>query len=407
MLPVALAVSLNYACNVLWPALVVGVAFFFSPFWASFYAGTGLLAWAVYVACDGCEFREGRPDPKYSREAWLLKTMRSYLRLQLHRCADVETKLLSASASGKGQASTSFSLGAMYHFHTRVVAPTLWRLASEASVRIPRSTRARAADRKFVEGVCALAPHARHPPHTRCPQSVHPSTWAAHPTRTQAIFATFPHGVNSDFRACIDAMLPDAFPRTAPPRTLAATVLFRLPGVRRLCLATGCVDAGRPTAQRVLRAGLSLMVLPGGLDEQLETIHGRERVVLKARYGFVKLAMEHGVPIVPVYVFGSSDLYYTSRLLHGPRKALAKLSRVALPIYWGGWGLCAYPWPKGFPLPVPQHVVFGDPIVVPRRDQPTHAEVAVEHARFSQALIQLFDEHKARFGAVGRTLEIL
>jgi len=55
----------------------------------------------------------------------------------------------------------------------------------------------------------------------------------------QAIFATFPHGVNSDFRACIDALFPASFPRTAPPRTLAATVLFRIPGIRRLCLSTG------------------------------------------------------------------------------------------------------------------------------------------------------------------------
>jgi 2-acylglycerol O-acyltransferase 2 len=202
-------------------------------------------------------------------------------------------------------------------------------------------------------------------------------------------------------------MLLDAFPRTAPARTLAATVLFRLPGVRHLCLATGCVDAGRPTAQRVLKAGLSLMVLPGGLDEQLETIHGRERVVLKKRFGFVKLAMQHGVPLVPTYVFGSSDLYYTSRLLHGSRKTLAKLFRVALPLYSGCWGLCTYPWPRGFPLPVPQHVVFGDPILVPRRDEPTHAEVEAEHARFVQALTTLFDEHKDRFGAAGRTLEVL
>eukprot|EP00967_Tisochrysis_lutea_P087885 scaffold124415_cov33-Tisochrysis_lutea.AAC.2 len=149
------------------------------------------------------------------------------------------------------------------------------------------------------------------------------------------------------------------------------------------------------------------MVLPGGLDEQLETIYGRERIVLKSRYGFVKLAIEHGIPLVPTYVFGCSDLYYTSRFLHGLRKTIAKFARVALPIYWGRWGFCAYPWPKGFPLEVPQHVVFGDPVFVQQRESPTRAEVEAEHARFVQALTKLFDENKAEFGAAGRTLEIM
>jgi hypothetical protein len=168
------------------------------------------------------------------------------------------------------------------------------------------------------------------------------------------------------------------------------------------------------------------------LPEQLETIHGRERVVLRKRFGFVKLAMEHGTPLVPTYVFGSSDLYYTSRLLHGARMAVVKSLRIAIPVYWGGWGFFAYPSPKGFPLLVqqarshdrtpqasfracaqmaractPQNVVFGDPLPMERVEKPTNEQVAAEHARFVVALTSLFDEHKGRFGAAGRTLEVL
>jgi len=99
------AVSKNYVTSLLWPVLVAGGAFVVSPLWASIAAVVATVAWAVYVSLDGCEFREGRPDPKYSRESWLLKTMRTYLRLQLHRTAEVEEKLLAASTSGKGQAS--------------------------------------------------------------------------------------------------------------------------------------------------------------------------------------------------------------------------------------------------------------------------------------------------------------
>lgn len=108
-----------------------------------------------------------------------------------------------------------------------------------------------------------------------------------------------------------------------------------------------------------------------------------------------------------MYVFGCSDLYYTSRLMHGLRMAIAKALRVAIPLYWGGWGFAAYPSPKGFPLEVAQHVVFGDPLPVAQRDQPTHEEVAAEHACFVRALTDLFDTHKAEFGCAGRTLEVL
>ena len=127
----------------------------------------------------------------------------------------------------------------------------------------------------------------------------------------QGIFAFFPHGVNSDFRVLMDGPMYDEFAdvyKQAPGRTLAASILFKLPGIRYLCLATSCVDAGRPTAKRCLRKGLSLLLCPGGQDEQIETIYGRERIFLKRRSGFIRLAIEHGVPVVPCYCFGSSDL---------------------------------------------------------------------------------------------------
>merc|ERR1719395_274078 len=103
----------------------------------------------------------------------------------------------------------------------------------------------------------------------------------------------------------------DAFPKVhakGAPRTLAASILFKIPGVRTVTLKTGCVDAGRSTANRCLRQGLSLMLCPGGQDEQIETIYGRERVFLRKRAGFVRLAIIHGVPVVPAFCFGSSDL---------------------------------------------------------------------------------------------------
>jgi hypothetical protein len=226
----------------------------------------------------------------------------------------------------------------------------------------------------------------------------------------QAIFAFFPHGVNSDFRILMDGMMYSAFSKVwskAPGRTLAATVLFQLPGVRGLSLATSCVDAGRSTARYCLSKGLSLMLCPGGQDEQVETIAGRERVFLKRRSGFVRLALVHGVPVVPAYCFGSSDIYHTSRLLHGLRVWLVRNLRIAIPLYSGRLGMFAYPTPKGFPLQVPQNIVFGDPIRFEQVAEPTKEQVDAAHQQFIAALTALFDDHKATYGYASRTLEVL
>ena len=226
----------------------------------------------------------------------------------------------------------------------------------------------------------------------------------------QSIFAVFPHGVNSDFRYLMDGMMYDHFADTfnkSPIRTLAASVLFKIPGVRQACLATSCVDASRKTAEHNLKKGRSLLILPGGEDEQIATIYGKERVFLRKRMGFIKLAIRFGVPVTPAYVFGSSDCYYTSSLFLGLRKTVMKALRICLPIYWGQLGCIAYPNPLGFPLRVPQNIVFGDPILFPQDDSPEKEVVSAAHAQFVTALTKLFNDHKKDYGFGDRELEVL
>ena len=67
----------------------------------------------------------------------------------------------------------------------------------------------------------------------------------------------------------------------------------------------------------------------------------------------------------------------------------------------------AYPTPKGFPLPVPQNIVFGEPLRFPHTPEPTKEQVDAAHAQFIAALTALFDKHKGEFGCADRTLEVL
>ena len=220
----------------------------------------------------------------------------------------------------------------------------------------------------------------------------------------QLLIAMFPHGTASDYRVALDGMINDVLPHTGPKlRTLVASVLFRLPIVREFCLFTGCVDARRSVAEGLLDNGHSLLVLPGGEAEQLQTEYGHDKVFLKKRLGFIKLAMRKNVPVVPSYVFGVSDYYYTSNALLGLRWWLMKKVAVCIPLAAGvlGHPLC--------PRPVPTTVVLGKPLLFAMKEQgnPTASEVQAGHAEFIKALVALFDQHKERLGYGDRELEVV
>ena len=219
----------------------------------------------------------------------------------------------------------------------------------------------------------------------------------------QYILAVFPHGVQADFRVLADGLLHQVLPQThGKVRTLAASVLFAIPYVREMVLATGGVDANRKTAQHCLQQGLTLQILVGGQQEQLRTQPGQEKVYLRRnRLGFCKLALRHGVPLVPVYVFGNNDHYQTQPWLLPLQLWVLQTLGISLTFASGLWGSPACP------QPIATTLVFGPPLVVPQVDDPTPKQVEKVHEEFVQALIRLFDQHKERLGYGDRTLEII
>jgi 1-acyl-sn-glycerol-3-phosphate acyltransferase len=199
----------------------------------------------------------------------------------------------------------------------------------------------------------------------------------------------------------MDGMLREVFPNMYQKiRVLAASVLFYIPLVRETVIWTGCVDAGRKTAKLNLEKGNSLIILPGGEQEQLLTEYGKEIVYLKRRKGFIKLALQYKVPVVPVYVFGASDLFLTSKLLFGPRYWLMSRFGICIPFCRGLYGsLC--------PLPKKVSIVFGAPVLYEMKGEtPTEQEVDAAHNQFMKELELLFDTHKTTYGYGDRKLVI-
>lgn len=92
-----------------------------------------------------------------------------------------------------------------------------------------------------------------------------------------------------------------------PAYALGYDLLFGLPVVGPFLRRVGAVPAGGDEARRALEQGALVLVYPGGDHEACRPWMARNRVDLGGHRGFVRLALETGVPVVPVVTHGAHD----------------------------------------------------------------------------------------------------
>jgi len=141
----------------------------------------------------------------------------------------------------------------------------------------------------------------------------------------------------------------------------------------------GTVAANHENARLALESRAALLVYPGGDYEVFRPFWERNTVDFGGRKGYVKLAREAGVPIVPVAsVGGQESVLFLSR-----GQWLAKLLRVdkslrlkSVPIALAPpWGLVIGDLTGHIPLPAKIVVEALDPIEVDGDDQAVHDKV--------------------------------
>lgn len=145
-----------------------------------------------------------------------------------------------------------------------------------------------------------------------------------------------------------------------------------LPGLPRVKRHFGIIDPSEESCLAALRAGEQLLVTPGGMREAQPT-GGGYRLRWDGRYGFARLAVETGSPIVPLAVVGGREAY--------PGFKVKKLS------FW-----------SPVPLPSRLDIVVGDPIPVERAPGRGRDLSLVKplHALAWQRTQALYDEVVAR-----------
>lgn len=212
------------------------------------------------------------------------------------------------------------------------------------------------------------------------------------------LFVHAPHGVFP-----IGQLLCATFTPTYLPYRrvygMAANAVLKVPLFKHLLTYLGIVSADKANFQRYLRQH-SVAVLPGGIAEMYRQYDDREVMVLRSRKGFVRLAVEEGVQIVPVYFFGNSQL-----LKFGPR-FLERWGRK----YQAALGYCFNHWG---PFPIVRQVklmmAVGLPIPVPQTSptDPSFEKVVDEvHAQVIEGYELLYNTYKGVYGWKDRPLVI-
>jgi 1-acyl-sn-glycerol-3-phosphate acyltransferase len=87
---------------------------------------------------------------------------------------------------------------------------------------------------------------------------------------------------------------------------LAHNLVLSMPGLGSL-RKFGTVAASPENARKALDSGAALLVYPGGDYEVHRPIWERNRVDFNRRKGFIRLALEQNVPIVPVVSIGGQE----------------------------------------------------------------------------------------------------
>lgn len=220
-----------------------------------------------------------------------------------------------------------------------------------------------------------------------------------------AILAFVPHGI-FPFAFGVGAITDYARQIFGAFRPMVASIVLQVPILGDLVGMLHGLDASRRSVHQALQQGHRVGVIPGGISEMFSGYprpgcHPDEEFAI-VRKGFLRMALRHDKPVVPIYCFGSTKLF---RRWHLPAlETLSNVLRASIIVFYGVWGL---------PIPFRQRLTYvvGDPIcpdsAAIQALPTTEAQVNALHEQFCQELHRLFERHKQAYGWGHKTIQLL
>ncbi|POM73661.1 Diacylglycerol acyltransferase [Phytophthora palmivora] len=216
---------------------------------------------------------------------------------------------------------------------------------------------------------------------------------------TKNLFGFHPHGVLT-CGFSFNGAYHMGFERSAC-RWLSAENLFWFPLIRDILNWMEYSSCAKTNMLKFMRRDQNVSIIPGGFEEATLFQRGKHRLYLKNRFGFIKIALQHGYNVHPVYTFGEEYTYHAFPYLQSLRLQLNRF-RIPGTLFFGD-ATCFY-------LPrndVDLITVVGKPLRFPRIEHPTKEDVQKFQAQYVSALKNLFDNYKGVYAVdPNATLEI-
>ena len=228
---------------------------------------------------------------------------------------------------------------------------------------------------------------------------------------TPYVFAVSPHNVLPiSFIAFspggpLMRLLGRRLPSVAGSRGVASSAIFYVPLMRHLWGWLGLTSATRANISALLGSGSSVVICPGGVREAMYMDHRVETLFLRERRGFVRLALLHCAPIVPVFAFGQRDAFRWWRPPMG--EAMGSLSRTIGYVPMLFWGRLGSPLPYKTRLTLAVGSPLARPAGLAPGDAPSAEQVEATLGAYVDAIKALFDERKAEAGYPDLELRVL
>ncbi|KAF9038596.1 diacylglycerol acyltransferase-domain-containing protein [Panaeolus papilionaceus] len=225
----------------------------------------------------------------------------------------------------------------------------------------------------------------------------YPASWNL-PADRPYVFGYHPHGEGALATFATEATgFSQAFPGIVP-HLLTLTTNFQMPFYRDVLLALGVCSVSKQSCSNILKAGpgSAITIVVGGAAESLSAHPGTADLTLRKRLGFIKLAIQHGADLVPVFSFGENDIYQQmpnekGTLVYNFQRKFQSIFGFTLPFFHGrGLLNCTLVLPDLFSL-------VGRPIHVTQSDKPTLEEVMKIQKLYIEELERIWNTYKDTF----------
>lgn len=181
-------------------------------------------------------------------------------------------------------------------------------------------------------------------------------------------------------------------------RAAVASGVFVVPLFYEMYTRLGCFECTKPFMRELLRRGRTVAVYPGGAAESRYACPGHYVCYVRRRKGFIRLALEERLDILPLWTFGDEAILPQLRwektedegAVSWVQRVLKETTGLLFPLV-----------PGGLPRFPPLTTVVGLPVSLkdlwPEEvgGQVSHAAVDEAHRRYIEGHRQMFDVNKA------------